>query len=336
MRFVAAVIAAGWLALTAGTARAEAVVQLRIAGIAPEGTSWARDIRAFAHDVESLSGGRVALKVYLGGIAGDDLEMGRRIGRDQLDGALSAGNLCAEVAPSVRVFRIPGLVQDRGETRHVLTRLLPTMQEEARSHGMVLLTVVTIGRDMVLSREPITTMETLRRLRLWQWDLERTTIAYSRAMGLHIVPLPIADAGRAYEEGHTDGFIAAPTAAFGFQWFTKGLYLEELPFSPVIGCLVMSTSAFDRLAPELREAVKAAGVQVGMRFEETSRMQDEQLLGGLFARQGIKIVPVSRLLRAEFLEAAHEARERLGGTVIPTALLYRVQSFLADYRNEHR
>src|SRR4051812_49315438 len=114
------------LVAAAATAHADAPVQLRFAGIAPEGTGWGREARAFARQIETASEGRLTVHMYLGGIAGDDLEMGQRMRRDQLDGVLSAGTVCQEVAPSFKVFRIPGLIQDRGEISYVLTRLLPT------------------------------------------------------------------------------------------------------------------------------------------------------------------------------------------------------------------
>ncbi len=323
------------VALVASPARAEPVARLRFAGIAPEGTGWAREVKAFARDIETSSEGRLVMRVYLGGIAGDDLEMGRRMRRDQLDGVLSAGTVCQEVAPAFAVLRIPGLLQDREEASYVMTRLLPRLREQARAHGVVLLTVASLGRDVVVSRVPITSMETLRSIKLWQWDLEPTMVAYSRAMGLNIVPLPILAAGRAYEDGKTDGFIAIPSAIFGFQWFARRLYLSELPFAPVHGCALMTATAYDRLPPELREVVETAAVKLGMRFAETTRLQDEELLGGLFEKQGVHTVPVSPLLRAQFLDAAHTARDRIGAQTVPSELLLEVQSFLADYRSVH-
>ncbi len=315
--------------------RADPQYRLRFATIAPEGTGWAREVKAFTREIETGSGGRINIHVYLGGIAGDDSEMGRRMRQDQLDGALSAGMLCQEVAPAFAVFRIPGLVQDRAESGYIQTRLFPTLREQARAHGMVLLTIGSLGADVALSRVPIDSMDTLRKLKLWQWDLDRTSVAFSRAMGMHPVPLPVTDAGRAYENGETDGFIAVPSAVFGFQWFSRKVFMSQLPFAPLHGCAVMTTTAYDRLPPDLREVIETASVKFGLRIAETTRAQDEELLGGLFAKQGVRTVPVSPLLRAQFLEAAHVARDKLGTKLVPTELLMQVQSFLADYRSVH-
>ena len=214
------------LALPATLTGSEPLFRLRFATIAPEGTAWAREVKAFSREIETNSGGRIAMHVYLGGVAGDDSEMGRRMRKDQLDGGLSAGMLCQEVAPAFAVFRIPGLVQDRDEERYVQTRLFPTMREQARHNGMVLLTTGSLGNDVFLSRVPIDSMETLRKLRLWQWELDRTAVAFTRAMGMQPVTLPVNDAGKAYENGQTDGFIAVPSAVFGFQWFSRKVYMS--------------------------------------------------------------------------------------------------------------
>ena len=97
----------------------------------------------------------------------------------------------------------------------------------------------------------------------------------------------------------------------------------------------MTTTAWDRLAPDLRDVVEAASVKFGLRIGEATRAQDEELLGGLFARQGVRSIAVSPLLRAQFLDAAHSARDKLGQQLVSQELLLQVQSFLADYRSVH-
>jgi len=67
-------------------ARAQTVI--RMATVVPEGTAWWREIRNFQNVVEKETGGQVRLKIYFGGIAGDELEVGERIRREQLDGAV--------------------------------------------------------------------------------------------------------------------------------------------------------------------------------------------------------------------------------------------------------
>ena len=71
-------------------------------------------------------------------------------------------------------------------------------------------------------------------------------------------------------------------------------------------------------------------------IEELGRKQDEELLGGLFAKQGLKAVPVSASFRAEYFAAAKVARERMSDRLIPRELVEKVLRMLADYRIEHQ
>src|SRR5262249_20794068 len=80
---------------------------LRIATVAPDGSAWARELKAWARDVESTTEGAVHIKIYFGGIAGDELTVLDRIRREQLDGAIGS-ELCTRLAPSLKVARIIG------------------------------------------------------------------------------------------------------------------------------------------------------------------------------------------------------------------------------------
>src|SRR5512146_1049314 len=61
------------LALLLGPASASAApIQLRMAAIAPDGTEWARELKAFSAAVQAATADRVRIKWYLGGIAGDE------------------------------------------------------------------------------------------------------------------------------------------------------------------------------------------------------------------------------------------------------------------------
>jgi hypothetical protein len=97
----------------------------------------------------------------------------------------------------------------------------------------------------------------------------------------------------------------------------------------------MTTRAVDALPQQHRDALRMATARLAVRFDAVSRRQDDALLGGVFAKQGLKVTPVSAKFRAEFFEAARVARDRAGEKIVPRELLARVLQLLADYRAEH-
>ena len=90
-----------------GAAGAEPKVTLRISTNAPEGSFWARELRGMANEIDGAMHGAVSVKMYYGGIAGDERQVQQRIGRGQLDGLASGGDICMDVSPAIRAPRHP-------------------------------------------------------------------------------------------------------------------------------------------------------------------------------------------------------------------------------------
>jgi TRAP-type C4-dicarboxylate transport system substrate-binding protein len=305
---------------------------LRIASVIPEGTSWARELRAMAGEVEAATVGQLKLKLYLGGVAGDELDELPRLRKNQLDGVVSAGILCQELAPTFRVLRVPGVFQSSDESEYVLGQLRPVLDQELLAAGFVQLTNAAVGPSIIFSRTPIGSMKELRQHPLWVWDADSTLRSYLQAMGLKLGPVPIYGAASAYNQHKIDGFITAPTAALAFQWSAIASYFSNLHLSYVTGCFLVTSRAFDALPVEQREVLRTAIAKMQKRIQGQGHDMDRALIGGLFAKQGLKEVRVTPLFQAEFFDAAIDARRRLAGKLVDQKLLERVLALLADFR----
>jgi TRAP-type C4-dicarboxylate transport system substrate-binding protein len=308
---------------------------LRVATIAPDGTAWSREAKAYARDVDLATKGGLKIKFYWGGVAGDDVEVLERIRKGQIDGAASGGPMCEKVAPSTRVLGIPGLFQDRDEVAHVMHLLRPVLQQEAQKEGFYWVGSSTLGPAVVFSRNPVRTMDELRKTKLWEWDLFQFAVEADKAMGLSMAPLPVLEAKRAYDTGQVDGFLAIPAAALAFQWSTQARYITDLRVRYLITCVVVANRAFDRIPIEYQQAFVTTGAKIDARIEDVGRRLDDMLLNGLFAKQGLTAVPPSERLRSEFFEATRRARSQVGNDAVPAALLARVVQMISDYRAEH-
>ena len=304
----------------------------RIATVAPDGTAWAHEIRAFARDVESATAGEVRVKLYLGGIAGDEVEMEDRLRRGQLDGIISGGGLCERLAPSVRALRVIGMVRGPREALYLINRLQPTLAREAAKNGLVLLGVGLVGMDLLFSRTPVRSLADLRRGTFWIWEVEDVVAAQLAAMGVKLVRAPLSAAAGLYESGRVDGMFTVPGAALAFQWSALTRYATPLAYAALPGCAVLTERAFDELPFETRQAVRAAGAKLQARFDGVTEAQDAALLGGLFARQGLTMTAVSERFRRDFFAAAARAAQQLGERLVPASLVQEATQILAEHR----
>jgi TRAP-type transport system periplasmic protein len=317
-----------------GTARADNV-KLRIASVAPEGSGWAREMHSFSRDVEAATDGRVQVKWYLGGVAGDEVTSLDRVKRGQLDGAgMTIG--CEALAPSLRVVRMAGMMRGNAEARFVLQRMRPILIKELARAGYFDFGVGSFGTIIIFSRNPVRTFGDFKATRLWIWDRDPVWIDVTKKLGLSVVPLPVEEAVRAYEEHRIDGFLSPPGPALVFQWTTLARYFTELPIGVVPVCIVMAQRSIDQLSNDDRTAFAGAAGKLSDRFQDATNELDQSLVGGLLQKQGLKHVAPTEALQAEFFEAARRVRDGFDPKLVPPALLNEVLSWLADYRAEHR
>jgi TRAP-type C4-dicarboxylate transport system substrate-binding protein len=324
----------GFLLLWSSVAAAEPAV-LRLASVAPEGSVWANELRAWGRESEQATSGETRVRWYFGAVLGDEQQTLQRIRAGQLDGLASGGMACERVAPSMRIQGLPGVFQSRDEVTYVMDRLRPTIYAEAEREGFAMLVTTGLGPEVIFSRAPVRSFAELKLLRLWRWSVDEVGIAMSREMRLTVVPTELEDARRAYDEGRIDGFLAIPTAALAFQWSAQARYITDLRVGYLTGCVIIAQRAFDRLPAKNQQVIHALMSKYDVRFEDNGRRQDEALLGGLFQRQGLRPVPPNEAFRSEFLNAARSARERKAEQLVSRELLDRVLRMLADFRLEH-
>jgi TRAP-type transport system periplasmic protein len=306
----------------------------RIGTLMPDGSSWAREMLALMRNLETATNGRVRLKVYWGGAAGDESEELERVRRGQLDGMIGAMG-CEQVAPSMRLVRLPGLFQNRDEAATIMNALLPEFEAEAAAAGFVIPVTAGMGPDVYFTARPIHSMSELRKLKLWRWGIDVVGTETSRAMGMNIVTTTVTEAAHALATRQVEGVIAIPLAALAWQWSARARYVTDLRGSYLWGCFVMSALRFNRMLPEDRTAFRAAAAQMSSRIEAIGRVQDEELLSGKYKAQGPIPVRVSSAFRTEYFASALDAREKLGKRFVSSELLNRVLRMLADYRAEH-
>src|SRR6478735_542324 len=100
MRTAVMILAAAMSLLSAPPLRAQTVI--KIATLAPEGSSWMRLLRSWASAVDTRTEGRVKVRLYGGGSQGDERDVLRKIRLAQLSGAAVTGIGLSAIAPEVR------------------------------------------------------------------------------------------------------------------------------------------------------------------------------------------------------------------------------------------
>ncbi|MEK6608662.1 MAG: TRAP transporter substrate-binding protein DctP, partial [Myxococcota bacterium] len=173
-------------------AGAEPIV-VRIGTIAPEGTTWVRELRVAARAVEQRTGGAVRLKPYPGAVLGDEREMVRQMTLGRLEGAMLTTVGLEMAVPAMQVFHMPLLLDSFSEVDRAIETLRPMLAGEYARAGLVDAGTGPIGSVRVFSTAPATRMADLDRMRIWAWVDDPVQRQFFGILGQKTVPLSLPD-----------------------------------------------------------------------------------------------------------------------------------------------
>jgi TRAP-type C4-dicarboxylate transport system substrate-binding protein len=79
-------------------------VTLKIATLAPDGTSWMKQMRKGAAEISGRTDGRVKIKIYPGGVMGNTNTVLQKMRIGQLQGAAFTGSSLSQVHPDAQLY----------------------------------------------------------------------------------------------------------------------------------------------------------------------------------------------------------------------------------------
>jgi TRAP-type C4-dicarboxylate transport system substrate-binding protein len=125
--------------MTSAVAHADAEYTMKIATVAPDNTPWSELLKMYKTAVEKQSGGKIKVKVYLGGTLGDENETVLMAKRGQIQAiGVSTGALASQI-PDLNVIEIPYLFKTAEDADYVVDNVLgPEFDTIFQEYGFVL------------------------------------------------------------------------------------------------------------------------------------------------------------------------------------------------------
>lgn len=307
-------------------------LSLKIATLAPEGTTWMKEMRAGADEIDHKTEGRVKVKFYPGGVMGNDKSVLRKIRAGQLQGgAFSSGGL-AEIYPDAQIYSLPFLFRSYEEIDYVRQRMDPLIRAGLEKQGFIALGISEGGFAYVMSKASIQRIADLSGHKVWIPEGDTISQAMFKAAGVAPIPLPIADVYTGLQTGLVDTVANTTTGAIAFQWHTKMGYMTDAPLLLLMGMLVVDKTAFDKIGAEDQKIVQEIFTKIFDRLDMLNRTDNAQAKLALVT-QGIKFTAPSDAELASWREIARKALAELGrqGAYTP-ATLKILEGHLATYR----
>ena len=319
------------LAFTATPALAQQTT-IKIATIAPESSSWMKDMRAGAEAIEEATGGRVKFKFYGGGVQGNDKQVQRKMRTGQLHGgAFSSGGL-NRFQKDADIFALPMLFNTIEEARYVRDQLEPVVRERLEEAGYVNFGLAAAGFAYMMATRPAYTLDDLKGRKVWIPEGDPVGFAALRALGVAPVVMPVTDVMTGLQTDLLDSITAPPVGAVVFQWHTQLNYVADVPIAYVYAALLIDKRVFSRLGPEDQAVVREVMEGIYRKFDKYGISDNEAAMQALLA-SGLESITPDPADVAEWREVVRDSHRKLASEqVFDLALYDRIEQLLEKYR----
>lgn len=154
--------------LKAGPAAADPVpVVLKIGTLAPEGSAWTKVFREINKELEQKTGKQVILRVFPGGVLGDEEDMLRKIKVGQIQGGFFTGGGLGLIVYDLRILAIPFLFENYREVDALMAKMAGFFEKAFLANGYKIMGWGENGFIYLLSKQPIRNAADLRKGKVW-------------------------------------------------------------------------------------------------------------------------------------------------------------------------
>jgi TRAP-type C4-dicarboxylate transport system substrate-binding protein len=306
-------------------------ITLKIATLSPEGSMWMEKMRQGAKEVATETQDRVKFKFYPGGVMGNDKAVLRKIRIGQLQGgAVVAGSL-SSYFPANQIYAQPMKFSNLAEVDYIRKHMDAFIIDGLDKAGFVTFGLSGGGFAYIMSKEPIETVQDLRKRKVWIPDNDKLSQDAVAAFGISPIPLPIADVRTSLQSGLIDTVATSPVGAIVLQWHTQIKYVTNIPLIYLYATLAIDKKKFLKITPQDQAIVTRVMTDAFKQIGLQNREDDSKAIAAL-KNQGIKFITPDKPIRDEWCETAGKAsKEMVESGALPKDAVERLDRLLMEF-----
>jgi TRAP-type C4-dicarboxylate transport system substrate-binding protein len=323
------------LALVCGLpASAMAGVTIKLATLAPEGSTWHKGLRKMGEEWKEISNGEVQLKIYAGGVVGNETVMLRKMRIGQLHAGAMTNLGLLEVDPGPQVINTPMLIQSYPELDYVMATMGPKFESRIRDNGYEVLSWGDAGWAHLFSKEPLKDPSEVGRLKIFAWEGDPGAVEMYRKAGFKPVIVAATDILPSLQSGLMDSFPSSPLAALALQWFGLAPYMLDVPWAPIMGAIIVKKDVWETIPAELRPKLLESARRVSAGIQDQIRRQDGKAVE-VMKRYGLKVTTVDDATRKRWEEQAQSVYPIVREKIVPSDIFDETKRLVDEYRSKN-
>ena len=328
-----------WLAavvcLAAQLFPAQAAERIKLATLAPTGSSFHKSLLNLRETWKKASNGGVELVVYADGKLGGEADTVGLMGVNSIHAAMLTGVGLSEIEPAVSGLQtIPMGFHSLAEVDYVGEKLQPMLEARLAAKGFVVLFWSDAGWVRFFAKKPVSRPDDLKKLKVFSWSGSADQLEIYRSAGFQPVSLETADILPSLQTGLIEAAPLPPVFALAAQVDTRAPHMLALNWAPLVGACVIRKATWEKLPAAVREEFRKAALQTGREIKENGRQESDDAVKAM-EKRGLKVTPVTAELEAEWRTAAEAAYPKIRGKIVPADIFDEALKLIGEYRAQN-
>jgi len=301
---------------------AAAQTTIKLGTLAPQGSTWHELLKEMGQRWEQLSGGKVKLRVYAGGVQGGEGDMVRKVGINQLQAVAISNIGLHDVIAEPQALAVPMFFADEAELMCAFEKVRPKIEAALAAKNLVALHWSKIGEYRLFCDKPYKTPAEMKDAKVFCWDGDPKSEAAWRASGYRPVVLSGADVYPSFQTGMVDCMANVPLYVLTSRIFEKAKYMMDQSWGTILGATIVRKDAWEKIEPGLREQLAGVARELGHRVDvEVAKLNADAIAA--MKKQGLTAVPVDP---TPWRVAAEKSWPVVRGGVVPADFFDEVKA----------
>ena len=293
---------------------------IKMATLAPQGSEWHQALQEMGAAWQKASNGKVSFRLYPGGVAGDDADVVRKMRLGTLNAGLLSSTGLTDIDRGVLALQVPLAYADYGELDCVREQMSAQIEKQLEAKGFILLDWTDAGWAHFFSKSPVRTPDDMKKLKMFVWAGDDRYVELWKKAGFNPVPLPSTEISTALQTGLVNAVTSTVQGVVLLQWYKQVKYMSDLKWAVLLGGVVITKSAWEKIPADVRPAIKEAARTACRRLSTFSRQSESKDIEVL-KQQGIEVIHVEGAALDGWRQLIDGVIPQVRGSYVPEAPL---------------
>lgn len=279
-----------WISLcfVLASASISAKTELGISTLYPPGSDPVRSLMALSDQMERATQGNVSLKIYPGGVMGNDTTVLRKLRIGQLQGALVSSSTVDLISQELKQLSQPFRFSDLDEVYALRQTTDLEMRDTLREEDWHSYGPLDGGFTYLMSSQQQRTLSDVRSSKLWLPNTSDIQ-ALARELDVSYLVMNIGDVATALDTGAVNTLIAPSSAALTLNWFSRFSYMSDAPVIYTWGMLIIPDREMRRIPADYQAIVDELLREWSVQLDQQMRLSNQQ--ADIALRQLLTVIP---------------------------------------------